>query len=159
MGRITPNKITMIASNHSSDETKLKDKVNSENSRSKIQNSLVFAIGSVIPNRRVSASRVFTKNQRLCPPLNIKNNFNRNSIFDRHCSFKSKKDNLRRGAKSGFDQECFWTHYDLGSTIIHLTLQVEFLLLLLSWSLLHFCSTLPWLFGADACVSNNLLQR
>ena len=48
-----------------------------------------FAIGSVIPNRRVSASRVFTKNQRFCPPLNIKNNFNRNSIFDRHCSFNS----------------------------------------------------------------------
>ena len=86
MGRITPNKITMIASNHSSDETKLKNKVNSENSRSKIQNSLVFAIGSVIPNRRVSASRVFKKNQRLWPPLNIKNTFNRISILDRHWS-------------------------------------------------------------------------
>ena len=75
MGRKTPNKITMIDSNHSSDETKLTDKDNIENSRSKIQNSLVFAIGSVIPSSRVSASRVFTKNQRLWPTLNIKNTF------------------------------------------------------------------------------------
>ena len=77
MGRQIPNKITMSAINHSSDVTKLKDKLNNENSLSKIQNSLVFAIGRVTPNRRVNASRMFTINQVLWPPLNFKKFFNR----------------------------------------------------------------------------------
>ena len=58
-----PNKIKIIPSKISPDENKIWVKLNSENSFSKIQNSLVLAIGKVAPKNKVNASITLSMNQ------------------------------------------------------------------------------------------------
>ena len=56
IGIIKPNSITAVPNINSPDENRVKVKLNTENSFSKIQNSFTFATGKVVPKTKVKTS-------------------------------------------------------------------------------------------------------
>ena len=79
----------MIPSKTSPEENKLRVILRIENSFSKIQSSLVLAIGKVTPKNKVTTSIVLSINQVLDPPPTLITFFKQNLLFNSHYSFKA----------------------------------------------------------------------